>query len=172
MKDSLKEFIDNHRDEFDDRIPNEKVWSEIQSELRRGRIVSLWNNLVVWRVAAVLLLGLSAFLFMSQNGLRAGKEQTQMQSEFASLEKFYSQQIDDKIELIDNIQDFDQDESFTQDMQKLDAMYQVLREQMKSNPSDKIKDALILNMLVRIDLLNQQLAAIESSNKKSENITI
>jgi hypothetical protein len=42
-------------------------------------------------------------------------------------------------------------------------MYQVLREQMKTNPTEKVKDALILNMLVRIDLLNQQIHEIEQS---------
>ena len=48
-------------------------------------------------------------------------------------------------------------------------MYLVLREQMKSHPSEKVKDALILNLLVRIDLLNQQIEYIEDSKKaKSE----
>ncbi len=68
--------------------------------------------------------------------------------------------------------EFDDNASFTQDLEKLDAMYQVLREQMKSHPSEKIKDALILNMLVRIDLLNQQIENLEDSEKKAEEVTI
>ena len=40
-------------------------------------------------------------------------------------------------------------------------MYQVLKEEMKIHPGQKVKDALVLNLLIRIDLLNQQLHKIE-----------
>ena len=46
---------------------------------------------------------------------------------------------------------------FTQDFKQLEAMYMILKEEMKSRPSEKVKDALVLNLLVRINLLNQQL---------------
>jgi hypothetical protein len=36
---------------------------------------------------------------------------------------------------------------------------------MKTSPSAKVKDALILNMLVRIDLLNQQIQKLEDHQK-------
>jgi hypothetical protein len=74
--------------------------------------------------------------------------------------------------LISKINEWDADEDFTPDIQKLDAMYQVLREQMKINPSEKVKDALILNMLVRIDLLNQQIHKLEQSKEKKGDVTI
>ena len=57
---------------------------------------------------------------------------------------------------------------FTQDYQKLDAMYQVLKEEMKLHPSKKVKDALILNFLIRIDLLNQQLHELDKGFKPME----
>jgi hypothetical protein len=47
-------------------------------------------------------------------------------------------------------------------------MYHVLKEEMKSHPSQKVKDALVLNLLVRIDLLNQQLHKIEVGEKAIE----
>jgi hypothetical protein len=101
-----------------------------------------------------------------------GADRAKLQVEFSDLENFYNGQIADKIELISNIQEFNDDDSFTQDLEKLDAMYQVLREQMKAHPSEKIKDALILNMLVRIDLLNQQIKNLEDADKKSGDVTI
>jgi hypothetical protein len=39
---------------------------------------------------------------------------------------------------------------------------------MKINPTEKVKDALILNFLVRVDLLNQQIKNIEDSRKDKE----
>jgi hypothetical protein len=47
-------------------------------------------------------------------------------------------------------------------------MYNVLKEEMKTSPSQKVKDALVLNLLVRIDLLNQQLHKLEKEYKKGE----
>lgn len=172
MKDSLKKFINEHRNEFDDKQPAGRAWGKIESQLPGNRI-TLWSNLQVWRAAAVLFLALSVYLFMSRTGnLSINADRAKLQVEFSDLEKFYNEQISDKIELISNIQEFKDEEAFTQDLEKLDAMYQVLREQMKAQPSEKIKDALILNMLVRIDLLNQQIKNLEDSEKKPEDVEI
>jgi hypothetical protein len=172
MKDSLKNFINQHREEFDDKQPSDRAWKNIDSKLP-GRSVTLWSNVQVWRAAAVLFLALSVYLMVSRNfNQPVGADRAKLQIEFNDLEDFYNGQIADKVELISNIQEFNDDDSFAQDLEKLDAMYQVLREQMKSHPSEKIKDALILNMLVRIDLLNQQIKNLEDSEKKSEDVAI
>ena len=172
MKDSLKEFINQNRDAFDDKQPAEKVWSNIEGRLpAKGK--TIWSNIVVWRVAAALFLTMSVYLLISKNYASANlADRSKLQVEFSDLENFYNGQIADKIELISNIQDFNDEDSFTQDLEKLDAMYQVLREQMKAHPTEKIKDALILNMLVRIDLLNQQIKNLEDADKKSQDVTI
>lgn len=168
MKDSLKKFVDEHRQEFDQREPSPDAWTHIKSRLP-GKQVSLWNHVGVWRVAAILFLGLSVYFFNTRNLSKTSRESAQLQGEFSDLESFYSEQIEEKVELISHIQNFSDEEQFTQDLEKLEAMYLVLREQMKSHPSEKVKDALILNLLVRIDLLNQQIENIEDSKKaKSE----
>lgn len=167
MKDSLKKFVDEHRQEFDHREPSPDVWSRIKSNLP-GNHISLWNNAMVWRVAAIVFFGLSVYLFSRTLNVPT-RESARLQGEFSDLESFYSEQIEEKVELISHIQNFSDEEQFTQDLEKLEAMYLVLREQMKSHPSEKVKDALILNLLVRIDLLNQQIETIEDSKKtKSE----
>jgi hypothetical protein len=166
MKDSLKKFVDEHRQEFDHREASSRAWSRIESRLA-GRQVTLWNNVVLWRVAAILFLGLSVYFFSTRNVSQLPMRETaKLQGEFSDLESFYSEQIEEKVELISHIQNFNDEEQFTQDLEKLEAMYLVLREQMKSNPSEKVKDALILNLLVRIDLLNQQIKNIEDNKKE------
>jgi hypothetical protein len=39
----------------------------------------------------------------------------------------------------------------------------VLRDELKTHSSEKVRDALILNILVRIDLLNQQIKKLEEN---------
>jgi hypothetical protein len=87
-----------------------------------------------------------------------------LQKEFKDLESFYGDQIAEKVEFIDKLEGYE-DDQFSQDLKKLDAMYEVLREEMKASPSAKVKDALILNMLIRIDLLNQQIQKLEDHRK-------
>ncbi len=167
MKDSLKKFVDEHRQEFDHREPSPDAWSRIKSSLP-GKQISLWNNALVWRVAALVFLGLSVYLFSTRTLNVPTRESARLQGEFSDLENFYVEQIAEKVELISDIQEFSNDEKFAQDLEKLEAMYQVLREQMKTQPSEKIKDALILNLLVRIDLLNQQIKNLEDFEKEKD----
>jgi hypothetical protein len=167
-KDSLKKFVDENRAAFDHREPSEVLWDRIKNRLP-AKEISLWNNTMIWRVAAIIFLGLSIYLFSTQNVRTTKRESAKLQGEFSVLESFYSEQIQEKVELISHIQNANDPEKFTQDLEKLEAMYLVLKEQMKVNPTEKVKDALILNFLVRVDLLNQQIKNIEDNKKNVEN---
>ena len=173
MKDSLKNFIESNRQGFDDKQPAGSIWSKIQSRLPERVKGDYSITMQVWRAAAVLFFGLSVYLMIARNdGQPLGRDRANLQKEFTALENFYSEQIADKIELIRTIQAQHEERNFEQDIEKLDAMYQVLREQMRAHPSEKIKDALILNMLVRIDLLNQQIQNMEDAEKKTPVVAI
>jgi hypothetical protein len=165
MKDKLRDFINEHRDEFDNREPSDRVWSKIshatfQGIPRKRRI----TQLSVWRAAAVLFFGLSVYLFIAPHEKR---EVSKLQTELKDIEAFYGDQIAEKVAFIDKLDGYE-DDKFSQDLKKLDAMYEVLREEMKSSPSAKVKDALILNMLIRIDLLNEQIQKLEDHRKNDE----
>lgn len=162
MKDSLKDFVDNNRGEFDNRNPGPGVWDRIQANLPGMKTVSLWNSVAIWRAAAVIFMGLSVVLFMtSREATSETKIASSLQGEFKDIESFYSEEIASKVALIDHLDGgFDRDQ-FTQDLEKLDAMYQVLRDELKAHPTEKVRDALILNILVRLDLLNQQIKKLE-----------
>ncbi len=157
-EDKLERFIKEHREEFDDREPSDRVWKNI--ERKRTTIISA---LSVWRAAAVIFFGLSLYLFVA-NRPESRKE---IANELKDIEMFYGDQIAEKVALIDKLDGYN-DDQFSQDVKKLDAMYEVLREEMKTSPSAKVKDALILNMLIRIDLLNQQIQKLEDHRKAGE----
>ncbi len=165
-KDALEKLIDDRRDEFDNRIPSDRVWDRISRTLFEGSERSLWNSVGIWRAAAILLMGVSAFLFFTRQNSLPVKTMAVSQ-EFMDVESFYSAQIMEKAALISNEGLF-VDDSFTQDLQKLEAMYAVMADEMKRHPSEKVKDALVLNMLVRIDLMNQQIQKLEESKQKKK----
>jgi hypothetical protein len=166
MKTPFEKFVDEHRSEFDDKSPSERVWHRISENLF-SRDGSVWNSVIVWRAAAIFLLGLSMYLFLAQPSANGSVTPVLSQREFSDIESFYSAQIIEKAALISSEGPF-ADDSFTQDLQKLEAMYAVMSEEMKKHPSDKVKDALVLNMLVRIDLLNQHIQKLEDSKRRKE----
>jgi hypothetical protein len=166
MKDNMEDFIKNNRQAFDSREPSGKVWDRIERTLPRMKSVSLWNSIPLWRSAALVLLGLSAFLLTNQYRQQRPAEAEPLQREFNDIESFYNRQIDEKVSWIEDNDASGDHDQFTQDLQKLDAMYQVLRDDMKNHPNKKLKDALILNFLVRLDLLNQQIKKLEDSDRK------
>jgi hypothetical protein len=161
-KDALEKFITGNRNEFDSREPSDRIWTRISHSIF-GSDASLWNSVGIWRAAAILLVGVCAFLLVSRQHVIPVKYAATQ--EFNDVESFYAGQIMEKAALISDEGLF-VDDSFTQDLQKLEAMYSVMAEEMKKHPSEKVKDALVLNMLVRIDLMNQQIQKLEESKQK------
>jgi hypothetical protein len=171
MKDSLKDFVNQSRKSFDDKQPREEAWRKVESNLPR-KSVSMWNSVAIWRAAAILLLGVCSYLALAPREGKENKAETanELKGQFNDLEVFYTNQIVEKKELVSNFQietGYTEDE-ITQNLQKLDAMYQVLKEQMELKPSKDISDALVLNLLVRIDLLNQQLNKLDRRNGEND----
>jgi hypothetical protein len=164
-KDVFEKLVSDHRDDFDSRTPSDKVWTRISSAVFEGTQASVWNSVGLWRAAAILLMGFSAFLFFNRHTVLPAKSMASQ--EFTDVESYYSAQIVEKAALISNEGLF-VDDSFTQDLQKLEAMYSVMAEEMKKHPSEKVKDALVLNMLVRIDLMNQQIQKLEESKQRKK----
>jgi hypothetical protein len=169
MSDRLKDFIDENRKAFDDKDPSEKVWNNISKNLFPTSASTVWyNSLRLWRAAAVIFMALSIYLMMPKNQAQQkqiAKESEVVLKEFTDVENFYVQQISEKVQLIDGFERSEGLNGFTKDFQQLDAMYNVLKEEMKVRPSQKVKDALVLNLLVQIDLLNQHLHKLEKESR-------
>lgn len=158
MKDNLEEFVRQNRSDFDTREPSPRAWRKIEASLRP--VGSLWRQpLTWWRAAAVFFMALSAYLLIPHHQQR--QEDVRAMKEFTDVEAFYFQQISNKVDLIHEMNGTDGLNGFTLDFEQLEAMYLVLKEEMKTRPSEKVKDAMVLNLLVRIDLLNQHLKRLE-----------
>jgi hypothetical protein len=166
MKDPLEDFVDQNRGAFDDKEPSEQVWKKIESAMP-FKTTSLWDSVVLWRAAAVIFMALSGYLLIPENRDKSLAADTAL-TEFNDVEAFYFRQITEKVEMIDEFQKNEGLNGFTQDFQQLEAMYMVLKEEMKTSPSQMVKDALVLNLLVRIDLLNQRLHKLEKEYNEDE----
>jgi hypothetical protein len=170
MKDQFEDFVRQNREAFDDKEPSPRVWSRIQHIMGFSK-KSVWDSVVLWRAAAIIFMALSVYLLVPKQ--QESKHQDLALKEFSDVEQFYFEQISQKTELIREFQPVGSAEGlngFTNDFKQLEAMYNVLKEEMKNRPSRQVKDALVLNLLVRIDLLNQQLNKLEKEPKEEEEL--
>jgi hypothetical protein len=165
MKEQIEDFVHQNREAFDDRVPSEKVWASVERSVLSGRSVSWFNALTLWRAAAIVFMALSIYLLIPKD--QAPQNDLALK-EFTDVETFYIKQISEKVELIDGFERNEGLNGFTRDFQQLEAMYLVLKEEIKNRPSQKVKDALVLNLLVQIDLLNQQIHKLEKEYKTED----
>ena len=160
MSDQLDDFIRKNRSQFDDREPSDKIWTGVASSLGLNKKrVTLWHYTPLWRAASIILLMVTGYLLIPKH--TPHRENAAM-GDFKDVEAFYTKEISEKEDLIDAFKRNEGLNGFTKDFEQLEAMYMVLKEEMKTHPSEKVKDALVLNLLVRIDLLNQQLHKLEA----------
>ena len=166
MKDQLENFIHQNRQDFDDKEPSEKVWKNIEASINFSSR-SWWNSVGLWRAAAIIFMALSVYLIIPKPVIKTQATELAA-SEFNDVEAFYFRQISEKVDLIDGFKKNEGLNGFTQDFKQLEAMYTILKEEIKTRPSQKVKDALVLNLLVRINLLNQQLYKLDTEYNTEE----
>ena len=172
LEDRIERFVRQSRGQFDDQEPDAKLWDKISKGIQLSSQGKM-RQLVWWRAAAVLFFVFTMGLLI-KNNLPYTDFVSNDDSQFAQTETFYSEQIKDKEQLIQvYLVDYPTlGAEFKSDLEQLDDNYLLLKEEYKSNNSEIILDALIINLQSRIDLLNKQLNIIRSINQQENEVNI
>lgn len=198
MEDKLKNFVNEHRDDFEVYEPRQELWQEICQELPAarkeakvisisfGEKLSLTADFLFMRVAAAVLLllgcGLTLFL-MKQNtptgnnyALAATEKAPTIKNiapELVEVEAYYTSQINNKKEQLTSYDlkalGLDEQQLIDKELAKLDSSYLQLKKQLYTNPNtDKVMDAMIQNLQIRIEVLNRQLEVLQRIGKPND----
>lgn len=172
-KDHLKEFIKSNREAFDSELPSKKVWKGIANsmELSEKSFSTHW----LWKAAAIFFFLTSGYLYVQnlEKEVDTNKiAEVTNDEDFVATEKYYVSLISEKRNQVFDYKnkDIEVEGMYEVDIEQLDAMYQVLKAQYEENPAIKLQEAMTLNLLVRIDILNQQLSEIEGAKKQKEQV--
>ena len=157
MGDQLEQFIMNNKDSFNDIGPSEKVWKGINRRMsKRNRFLQ-----VAWKVAAILFMVSSIYLLIDKNTAENVSE-SQLSEEFQQAEDYYTQLIRLKREKILIKLTPEQQSEFLGEIDQLDELYVELKEIYQANTtSDRVLDAMISNLQLRLDILNKQLEIVK-----------
>lgn len=185
MKDRLERFIRDNREDFDNEEPRPDLWSRIEqgitvpepkpdneaprrfNSLARSGNPLFGRSAYSWRIAAsatVLLLA-SMFLYINHRyGVTQQPEVVAVSPAYAKEFATYTQLIDDKRTELKQMTESNPAlyQQFATDLDRLEHSYQGLKADLPENPNQEVLiQAMIQNLQLQIDLLNQQLDVIQ-----------
>jgi hypothetical protein len=187
---NLERFVRDNREAFDNMEPSSALWDKIgeaigEEKKTTTRVVRMsWAR---WAVAATLFLALAGTisyqLFWRQASTDVPIAQytdtpktpvgsaeavdtlvNQIDPQYAKLVSQFTEVIETKQSQLKQLEKDDPAlyKQFAGDIQKLDSSYHVLRSTLNANPNtEQLLQAMISNLQMQIDLLNQQLTIIQ-----------
>jgi hypothetical protein len=165
--DNLEKFIVENRDHLDHLEPGPEIWQNIEQHIQPVQVQSRFRGVYIWRAAAVLLLlAVIGLLLDRQNMLQsvdtnlAGNQRLE---ELKQVETYYTSMISTKKTEINRYLDENPQfrDEFSNDVVNLDSTYTGLKKELSDKYNDRIVDAMIVNLQLRIDILNQQLDILQ-----------
>ena len=178
MSNKLEKFIHDNREEFDSEEPRPQLWrnlkSELENEKKDDRVFHL--SFLRWTAAAaVVIMMVGMFYYInrqqSKETFAGTTTTTQPDDALAQIDPAYAKQVYHFTQLIElkqnELKQIEKEQpelygQFVKDIRKLDSSYQSLRAQLPANPDPEVLlEAMIQNLRLQADLLNQQLTIIK-----------
>lgn len=179
----FEQFMQDHRDEFDTEEPGEQVWIKLQQQLeppkkQRGVLVM---RLLKWSAAAAILIlaGMGVYsLFINKPPTKA-QNATVVQEDkiLKEINPGYAEEVYHFTKLIElkqhELKQIEKDhprlyKKFVSDIIRLDSSYNALRRELPANPNrEQLLEAMIENLRLQTEILNQQLNIIKQIKENS-----
>lgn len=176
--DKLEKFIKENRASFDDKVPSGNIWYKINDQLDNAETSQVSIGAYLWRAAAILLFIAVVWLLVDRNNISNNVVQIpesadESQIAFNDVEAFYFKEIEQKQKMILQFvsENPEINDNLLGEIDQLDSTYQVLKSTADKGYSEKVLDAMVLNLQMRIDILNQQLDVLEKIKILKENET-
>jgi hypothetical protein len=167
MDNRIEDFIQAHREAFDFRDPDPKIWNKIGSAQKkiRGR----WR-IVLARAAAVILIFAASYaaheiVHQLRSGWNeSGKVQNKKIPGLSDAEAYYSNLVNQKLNELKPIMANCPalEEELHYDMADLDSVYIQLKNDLKDNMANQeVMEAIIENYKLKIHILEDLLSELE-----------
>jgi len=178
MSKRLEDFIKNNKEDFDELEPSADLWAKIEkqlpthAELPKKREAKTFSLGFVLRVAAtvIILMGISFLLYL-RNGKNAGVDLAAINPEYAKQQVHYASLVENKRMELKAIAKTDPElyKEFSGEIAKMDSTYKKLNNDLANSPNQElVLRAMIRNLQIQTEVLNQQLGVLEQYNQMKE----
>jgi len=179
MSNELKKFIEDNREEFDDKAPSGKVWENMEASFSPEKEKrSIIRPLYKWSMAAAAVLIISAGVYFMIFDKKVSPEAVRINPAGADAvtSDSFTPEMNQFVKLIDMKQEelkalaAEQPElyqKFTKDLNQLDSSYNILKNQLNAAPNQEmLLEAMVQNLQLQLSVLNQQLNIIHQIKEK------
>ena len=183
MSKRLEDFMKDNREEFDDLQPGAEIWDNISKELDTWEAEHLpkkhdaktFSLGFVLRVAAMIIvvMGIGFSVYIQSQKPSGGGEinLAEINPAYAKEQMHYASLIETKKVELKQIAKFDPQlyNEFNNELIKMQANYKKLNADLASSPNqERVLRAMIRNLQVQTEVLNQQLSVIAQFNKSKK----
>ena len=178
MSKRLEDFIKDNKDEFDEIEPSADLWSKIEKhlppvvEMPKKREAKTFSLNFVLRVAAMIVVVMSiAFGLYLKNQKKGGIDYAAINPQYAKQQMHYASLVETKRTELKAIAKTDPQlySEFTSEIAQMDSVYKKLNRDLLTSPNqEEVLRAMIRNLQVQTEVLNQQLNVIENYNQMKQ----
>ena len=188
MSNRLEKFVRDNREHFDDAEPASHVWEQLQRQLQPAQPTGKLRTLrfIRWSVAAALVIVCGTIAYfgwrgnsnhtapqvatnsLPDSGDHAGPRQQDLLKE---INPDYAEEVYHFTRLIElkqsELKQIEKDDpalyrKFVHEINRLDSSYKELKNELPDNPNrEQLLEAMIQNLKLQTELLNQQLTIIQ-----------
>ena len=174
----LEKFINNNRGEFDDMVPSEKLWQQVEAAITKkpGKLFRL-SPVIRWSTAAAVLIIVAAAAFTLINKKNPvektliAKSKDTVVTDLITLAPEEAPEMNQFAKLIAGKQEelklLSKEQpalyqKFAKDITQLDSSYNILKNKLSITPNrEMLIEAMIQNLELQLNVLNQQLNIIQ-----------
>ena len=173
----LEKFVGDNRNEFDDKMPSDKVWENLAAGLASKKQKKfILRPLYKWSVAAAILITAGIAIFLVVNMSKRNNHdfvttaKVDTVNDINGIAPEYAPEVNEFAKLVVLKQEElkalapEQPElyrRFTTDINQLDSSYISLKSQLGATPNREVLiEAMIQNLQLQLNVLNQQLNII------------
>ncbi|WP_454801743.1 hypothetical protein [Mucilaginibacter phyllosphaerae] len=179
MSKRLDDFMKNNREEFDDLEPRADIWKNIALELDawedekpqiKKREAKTFSLGFVLKVAAsvIVVMGLGFGLYLKSQKATNSVDLADINPTYAKQQVHYASVIENQRTRLKLVAKFDPElyKEFKTELAKMDANYKKLNKDLATSPNqERVLRAMIRNLQIQTEVLNQQLSVIEQFNQ-------
>jgi len=176
MSKRFEDFINNNRDEFDEVEPSADLWGRIEQGLSLGenqpkklaaRTFSLGFVLQV-AASVILLMGIGFGIYLKNEKRAKNVDLAAINPVYAKQQVHYTSLIETKLNELKSASKADPQlyKEFSDEIAKMDSTYKRLSSDLATSPNqERVLRAMIRNLEVQTEVLNQQLSVIGQYNQ-------
>jgi hypothetical protein len=178
MSKRLEDFMKMNREEFDDLEPSADLWSRIEmhlppqeSEIKKRETKTFTLGFVLSVAASVILVMGIGFAFYLNTQKKPGIDLAAINPVYAQQQVHYTSLIESKRTELKSIAKTDPQlyKEFSAEIAKMDSTYNKLNADLANSPNqERVLHAMIRNLQIQTEVLNQQLSVIEQFNKEKK----